>query len=124
MINFKLIIAEDNFFITRIFNCVIAVVVFGVVFSLTLFSSLISESAKAPTKPLYKYLMKNKTLTMKERLKIESFIARLDKRDIGFYCWKLFPMNSFRFFEYVSACFVMYILVIDIVTISSSEKFN
>ena len=106
MINFQLIIAEDTLLITRIFNCVIAVVVFGAAFSLTLFSSLINESAKAPTKPLYKYLMKNKTLTMKERLKIESFIARLDNRDIGFYCWKLFILNSFQYFQYVLALFI------------------
>ena len=44
-----------------------------------------------------------------------AFIEKLDGPEIGFYCWVLFPMNSYMFYKYVANCVVTYFLIIRII---------
>ena len=51
--------------------------------------------------------------SIKEKLKICSFIEKLSGPVIGFYCYDLFPMTSFEFYEYVINSIKMYFLIIE-----------
>ena len=45
------------------------------------------------------------------RIKIDSFIARLNEEFVGFYCFNLFQLTKLSFFEYI------YMLISDFVLI-------
>ena len=55
---------------------------------------------------------KNK-LSIRDTFKVMSFIEKLSGPVIGFYCYQLFPMNSYEFYEYVVNAIKMYLLIIE-----------
>ena len=87
----------------------IFVVAYSVVFGLNLISSQISVKAHRPRLLLYGYLNEN-SLKLRDRMKIMSFIEWLCGPDIGFYCYNLFPMNSYEFGKYCLNCMTIFIL--------------
>ena len=48
------------------------------------------------------------------KMKIESFIARLNEEYIGFYCFNLFPMTKVVVFQYAYLFLTAYVLIYDI----------
>ena len=79
--------------------------------SAVFFMSSFSHNAHKPYDQLYKILIKTE-LTRKQRLKINEFMEHLCGPKIGFYCLDLFPMNSFKFFEYLMFCSCFYIMIL------------
>ena len=76
----------------------IIIVVFGGISVGNLMISLISKASILPLKYLHRYMAENQ-LPTKQRLKTMEMIERLCGPDIGFYCYDLFPMNSYEFYE-------------------------
>ena len=60
---------------------------------------------------IFRYLLNNR-LSLKQKLKIETFISRLSGPEIGFYCLDLFVMNNTEFFDYCCQLFSTYLLLI------------
>ena len=113
--------SKETVLVTRFVAIFVFVIVLLVVTSLTLFSSLISQSAEKPRKHLYKCFAQRilkKSLTQKKRLKVMAFVEKLSGPDIGFYCWDLFAMNNNQFFFYVANCASSYFLILDIININ------
>ena len=96
--------------IAKIFNAILIVVIFGGCFFANLFSSRVSKASILPLKYLHRFMTENQ-LPLKERLKTMEMIERLSGPDIGFYCYDLFPMNSYEFYIYVANCCKNYFLI-------------
>ena len=96
--------------IAKFINTILIVVIFGAIFVINLMSSRISKASTLPLKYLHRYMAEN-NLPTKQRLKTMEIIERLCGPDIGFYCYDLFPMNSYEFYIYVSNCCKNYILI-------------
>jgi hypothetical protein len=59
---------------------------------------------------LYPIFASNQRTNRRLRFKIDSFIARLNKQFIGFYCFNLFKFTKKSFYEYVliiSSCYIL-----------------
>ena len=101
---------ESTAFLVRILMVFVFVLIFSMVFAMNLLSANVIHSAHKSYPLLYKFLLKNR-LSLKEVLKIQSFIEHLSGREIGFYCYNMFAMNTNEFFKYISVCFINYILI-------------
>ena len=113
--------AAETILIARLVAVFVVTIVISVVASLTLFSSLISQSAEKPRKYLYKCFAQRilkKSLTLEKRLKVMAFVEKMSGPDIGFYCWDLFAMNNNQFYFYVANCAKSYFLILDIINIT------
>ena len=90
--------------------------IFSIVFSVNLLSSQISQSSHKPYNNLFKFLIQKRfPLSLRVKLKIVGLIEKLSGPDIGFYCWNLFPMNNYTFYEYVCNYFVTYFLILTLI---------
>ena len=107
--------ANDTYFYFRFASIIVFVLIFVYNYSVNLFSSLIMQSSSKPVSVLYQ-ILSLKGLTIRERLKIQSFIERLSESDIGFYCLDLFPMNEYEFYLYSINCAKTYFLVLQLIT--------
>ena len=96
--------------IAKILNAILILVIFGGCFVANLFSSRITKASILPLKYLHRYMAENR-LPLKQRLKTMEMIERLSGPDIGFYCYDLFPMNSYEFYIYVANCCKNYFLI-------------
>ena len=101
---------KSTVFVVRILAAFISVTGFSIILLLNLMSANVIHSAHKSYPLLYKFLLKNH-LSLKEVLKIESFIAHLSDREIGFYCKDMFAMNIENFLDYISVCFGNYFLI-------------
>ena len=54
-------------------------------------------------------------MSIKQRLKLLSFIEKLSGREIGFYCYDLFPMNNYEFYQYLYICGSNYFLFLSLI---------
>ena len=93
-----------------------SVAVFGVciLFTLNYFCASLIRFAHQSYNILYAFLIKNR-VTIKQQLKILSLIEKLSGRDIGFYCYDLFPLNNYEFYEFVSGWAKNYFLILDLI---------
>ena len=96
----------------KIFNAINIIVIFGANFTANMMSSRVNRAAKMSLNYMHQYIAKNE-LTPIQRMKTMAMIERLSGPDIGFYCYDLFPMNSYEFYIYVANCAKTYFLVID-----------
>ncbi len=75
----------------------------------------INNASYKPTALLFSYLCRTKIrIPLSHRLKIMSFIEHLSEREIGFYCYDLFPMNNFEFYQYLCMSGVNYFLIMSL----------
>ena len=75
-------------------------------------SASINEAAKRPKFCLYSYLVRpNLKMREKERLRLMSFVEHLSDREIGFYCYDLFPLNNYQFYQYLYVIGINYFLI-------------
>ena len=106
---------DTNFYIRFVFSFIFCLV-FLSVFLVNLFSSKVSNSSHKSYNILFKFLTQKRFLiSLKVKLKINGLIEKLSGPDIGFYCWNLFPMNNYNFYEYVCNCFYIYFLILSLI---------
>ena len=99
--------------IGKLFIIIVFIVIFGGCIVANLFSSRVNKALILPLKYLHRYMAENQ-LPLKQRLKTMEMIERLSGPDIGFYCYDLFPMNSYEFYLYVANCCMNYFLINDL----------
>ena len=99
----------------EIFNAINIIIIFGANFTANMISSSVNRAAKMSLNYMHQYIAKNE-LTPIQRMKTMAMIERLSGPDLGFYCYDLFPMNSYEFYIYVANCAKTYFLVIDIIS--------
>ena len=90
-----LVHAKDTKYFARFIAAAGSTVFFLVMFSINLLSSMIASSAHKPRRVLYRFLISVK-VSIHKKLKIITFIEKLNGSVIGFYCWNLFPMPDFH----------------------------
>jgi hypothetical protein len=100
--------ADDTF--TRITFAIISLIGIGLQNTFIYFCSSISYSALNLTSDLYSFLIRRKS-TIKQKLKISAFIEKLCGPSIGFYCYNLFPFNTFELFKFLIFVSSNYILL-------------
>ena len=76
-----------------------------------LMSTGVIRSAHKPYPKLYKMIGKRIRMRFSQRWKLLSFIEKLSGPPIGFYCYDLFPMNNYEFYQYVCIAGSNYILI-------------
>ena len=74
----------------------------------------ISASITVRNKSIHKYLYPMFCNGRNRKLKIDSFIARLNTQFIGFYCFNLFQFTKLVFYQYVLSVSSSYFLIIDV----------
>ena len=111
MILLYLVHAKDTKYFARFIAEAGFTVFFLVMFSINLLSSMVREAAHKSINVLYTFLFRVKVSTA-QRMKIMAFIEKLSGPDIGFYCWELFPMNNYEYYQYVANCACTYFLVL------------
>jgi hypothetical protein len=89
----------DNFF-TRIRFAIISLIGIRLQNAFIYFCSSISYSALNLTSDLYSFIIRRKS-TIKQKLKTSAFIEKLCGASIGFYCYNLFPFNTFELFKFL-----------------------
>ena len=102
-----------TFFYARFAAIFIFVIVFGVVFLVNFMSAQISKAAKKSYPALYTYVSRI-SRTRPANWKLVSFIEALSGNDIGFYCYDMFPMNNYEFYQYICITASNYFLMLDL----------
>ena len=101
---------DETIAIARPVCALIVLSVFFVVFFLNLISAQISHSAAKPRNSLITHLS-DKQMSIGIRIEISEFIVKLSRNDIGIYCWNIFLMNNYAFYQYITGCVCTYILI-------------
>ena len=87
-------------FVGKIFAAFVVFLTFSAVFIMTFVCSEIPKSAHKSYPLLFSFINQNH-IPSKHKLKILSLIEKLSGPDIGFYCYNLFPMNSYEFYQFI-----------------------
>ena len=92
----------------------VVVMTAAIIFLETLLCASVSVEAHRPLKLLYKTLLgpKHRTMPVTMKLKIGRFVDRLTGPEIGFYCYNLFPINSYNFLDHVLDSGYSYLLIV------------
>ena len=104
---------KTNSIVVRLAFLLLFIILFTLCSLTNYWSAGITKSAHKSYKILFKILVSNRfNLTVRERLKIESFLQTLSGKPIGFYCLDFFPMTGFKFAEFLYFCGATYILIV------------
>ena len=90
--------------------------VFGVVFAANLMSTWISNAAKRSNSSIYAYLSKVEKNDYINQFKLVTLLEKMTDREIGYYCYDMFPMNNYEFYQYLSITGLNYFLIMDLVS--------
>ena len=91
---------------TIFFTCFWAVVFMNVM------STWVNNAAHKPYYKLYSILHKRGIrMRFRHHWKLLSFVEKLSGRPIGYYCYDLFPMNNWEFYQYLCIAGSNYILI-------------
>ena len=102
--------APDSQIFTRLATAIIFLACLSVIFTINLLCASVTSAAHKPLKTLHNsFKMKSHSLFMK--LKVITFIGKLSEKSIGFYCYKLYPMNNYSFYEYLCGWAYNYFLI-------------
>jgi len=102
---------KETQFYARIF-LIIVNLCFTLIVLIKIMSTWVINFAHKPYPLLYSYLCRRQSpQSLRMRLKILVFIERLSGPDIGFYCYDLFPMNNYEFYQYMYISGANYILL-------------
>ena len=106
---------EDTLLIHRIFFRFygISYVLFLLAMNITC-NQLCSRAHKSYPMLFLIIFNENIRMSLKQRLKLWSFVEKLSGRQIGFYCYDLFAMNSNRFHHYLCIYVSNYILIVNL----------
>ena len=75
-------------------------------------SQIITRAHKSYPKLFSMIFNENIRMNLKQRLKLWSFMEKLSGPQIGFYCYDLFAMNSYEFYQYITIYVSNYILIV------------
>ena len=99
----------------RIFGVFIFIISFTNVFVMNFMNVWICKTSKKPYSVLFSFISRSKTpIPLENRMKINSFIEHLSGHEIGFYCYDLFPMNYYEFYQYIYIFGLNYILIMNL----------
>ena len=83
---------------------------------MNMMSTWINKAAHRPRKLLFSYLSRNKSnIPLNKIIKINKFIEHLSETHIGYYCYDLFPMNFYEFFQFLLIVISNYILLLSLI---------
>ena len=103
---------KDIHFYARIFALFITVTCFVAIIYVNLMSTWVSKAAHKSYSVINSYICHRKErMSLLHRMKILSFIEHLSGPEIGFYCYDLFPMNNYEFYQYLYICGSNYFLI-------------
>ena len=100
--------------IGRILSVTVALFAVVLIFTVNYFSAQLNKSAHKSYPLLYTLLCKKK-FSMRNKLKILFFIENLSGLEIGFYCYDLFPINNYTFYEFTAGWAANYLLLVGFV---------
>ena len=105
--------SPDTNFYARFAAGVVVVFGFIVLYIVNYICASVSSAAHKSYPMMYSFLNKHKrNIGIKRKLKIQDFIEKLSGSEIGIYCYDLFPMNNYEFFDFISSWATNYILII------------
>ena len=84
----------------KIFNGMLSVICMSVVFLINITSTWVGSAAHMSYSKMYSIMNDNRCPAI-TRLKIMSFIERLSGPEIGMYCYDLFAMNNWEFYQFL-----------------------
>ena len=87
-------------------------------FTANLICVSVSNSAHKPLKYVYK-ILKYKRFSLSFRIKIMAYIERLTETTIGFYCYDIFPLNNYYFYNYLCEWICNFFLILNILNMQS-----
>jgi len=105
---------KDTKLYTRIFFAFLVFVCFVSTVFMNIMSTWITKAAHKPQALVYKYQAKTPKIPTKCKLKIHSFIERLSGPSIGFYCYDLFPMDNWEFYQFLYISGSNYVLLMNL----------
>ena len=97
--------------VIRAFFGLLFFIVCLICYNVNLMAASISSANKSVAKHLYPIFIENRFNHFYLNMKIDSFIARLNKQYIGFYCFNLFKFTKLAFFEFFYALIFIYIII-------------
>ena len=106
------IFEEDSTPIGRSAAIIISVFCSGFIPLLTKLSTGVITEAHKSYPTLFTIINQKIPMTIQQRLKLCSFMEKLSGRQIGFYCYDLFPLNSYEFFQYLCRAGSNFLLII------------
>ena len=109
--------------IIRLIYVSVAVQIVLAIFILNFVASSFSATAHKSLDIMYKYLIKG-NLSSDSRLKINSFIEKLMGNTIGFYCFDLFALDNYRFYQYISSFVCTYFLIYEFIDFYRTTNLN
>ena len=81
-------------------------------FSVSMMCTWISKAAHKPYAIIFSYISSLKTvISLRQRLVVMGYIERLSGPAISYYCYDLFPMNSYELYRYFYIAGTNYILI-------------
>ena len=102
---------KDSNIFARFITGFIFISCFSAVLMMNVMSTGVIRSAHKPYPRLYKMTNIGIQMNFRQRWKLLSFIEKMSGRQIGFYCYDLFPMNSYEFYQYLYIAGSNYILI-------------
>ena len=87
---------------------------FTTIIVLNLMCTWVVIAAHKPYSSLIKIINKRILMTVGQRIKLLSFIEKLSGREIEFYCYDLFPMNNYKFYQYLYIAGCNYFLLMSL----------
>ena len=107
----------DTLFIHGLIFQFIAIWNMFVLMVMNISCSQVCSRAHKPYATLFSIIFNlNIRMSLKQRLKLWSFVEKLSGPQIGFYCYDLFAMNSNRFYRYLCIYVSNYILIVTLFT--------
>ena len=86
----------------KIPSLLIVISAYSIIFSMNAMSTWISKAAHKPLSLLFSYIStRNIRFSTSDRLRVQAFIERLCGPAIGYYCYDLFPMNTYELYQYL-----------------------
>ena len=103
---------KNTEYITKVLGGLCAIAGTGLAFQLLSVFPIVIKAAHSPYPLIFSRFCKSVDVTdIGTRLKLISFMERLSGPDIGFYCYDLFPMNSWQLFHLLIISAMNYILL-------------
>ena len=102
---------KESHLIAKLIACFSFFSCFWAVLMMNFMSTGVIRSAHKSYPKLYKMISKGIRMSFRQRWKLLSFIEKLSGPPIGFYCYDLFPMNSYEFYQYLFIAGSNYILI-------------
>ena len=105
---------ETNFYF-RFAAAVVVVFLFILLYVVNYLCSSVSSAAHKSYSIMYSFLIRNnRKITTQTKLRIQNFIEKLSGPVIGIYCYDLFPMSNYEFYDFIASWAANYFLIIEL----------